>query len=113
MPPRISLTMIVRNEEHNLPDCLEPVANLFDEMIVVDTGSTDRTKEVAQRCGAKVIDFTWVDDFAAARNESLKHATGQWIMWLDADERLDEVNRERLRRVLAGRGEYRAESDIR
>jgi tetratricopeptide (TPR) repeat protein len=99
---KVSLCMIVRNEEHNLAACLQSVGDLVDEMIVVDTGSTDRTKEIAHRYGARVFDFPWVDHFAAARNESLKHATGEWIFWLDADDRLDEVNRERLRRLFAG-----------
>src|SRR5439155_7684297 len=85
-----------------LASCLRSVADLVDEMIVVDTGSTDRTTEVARQAGAKVFDFVWVDSFAAARNESLRHATGQWIFWLDADERLDEANRQRFRRLLAG-----------
>jgi tetratricopeptide (TPR) repeat protein len=103
--PRVSLAMIVRDEEASLEACLRSAADLVDEMIVVDTGSTDRTKEVAHRCGAKVFDFAWVNDFAAARNESIRHAAGQWILWLDADERLDETNRQRLREVLATLGE--------
>ncbi|MCS6852417.1 MAG: tetratricopeptide repeat protein [Gemmataceae bacterium] len=98
---RVSLTMIVRNEENNLPDSLGGVAGLVDEIVVVDTGSTDRTREVARRWGARVVDFAWIDDFAAARNEALRHATGDWILWLDADDRLDALNRERLRAVLA------------
>jgi glycosyltransferase involved in cell wall biosynthesis len=100
--PRVSLCMIVRDEEAALGACLASVADLVDEMIVVDTGSTDRTREVAARCGARVVDFAWVDDFSAARNESIRHASGDWILWLDADERLDEANRERLRRVVDG-----------
>ncbi len=99
---RVSLCMIVRNEEANLPVCLESVADLFDEIIVVDTGSTDSTKEVAARFGARVFDFPWVDNFAAARNESLRHATGDWTFWLDADDALDSTNRERLRALLHG-----------
>jgi glycosyltransferase involved in cell wall biosynthesis len=102
VPPRVSLTMIVRNEEANLSGCLASAADLVDEIIVVDTGSTDRTKEVAGRLGARVYDFPWCDDFAAARNESLRHATGQWIFWLDADDRLDEENRGKLQALLAG-----------
>src|SRR5262249_36848573 len=98
---RVSLCMIVRNEERFLAECLQSVADLVDEIVVIDSGSTDRTKEIAAGFGAKVIDFTWVDNFAAARNESLRHATGNWIPWLDADERLDAANRERLRRLLA------------
>src|SRR5207249_9840407 len=75
---RVSLCMIVKNEEDNLPACLASAAGLFHEVIVVDTGSTDRTREIAAACGARVFDFPWVDSFAAARNESLRHATGDW-----------------------------------
>ena len=96
MRPSISLCMIVRNEEGNLPECLAGMKGLVDEIVVVDTGSTDRTREVAAGLGAKVYDFPWVDDFAAARNESRRHATGQWIFWLDADDRIDDVNRRQL-----------------
>jgi glycosyltransferase involved in cell wall biosynthesis len=100
LPPSVSLCMIVKNEEANLADCLAPVAPLFDEIVVVDTGSTDGTKECARRLGAKVHDFAWVDSFAAARNETLRHATGKWIFWLDGDERLDEANLQKLARLL-------------
>jgi tetratricopeptide (TPR) repeat protein len=93
--------MIVKNEEANLPACLLSAADLFDEIVVVDTGSSDQTKEVARQFGAKVFDFPWVDSFAAARNESLAHAMGEWIFWLDADDRLDEENRDKLKRVFA------------
>ena len=98
---RVSLCMIVRNEEANLPNCLASVASLFDEIIVVDTGSTDRTNELAVAAGARVFDFPWIDHFAAARNESLRHATGDWIFWLDADDRLDESNRTKLKALLS------------
>jgi len=96
----VSLCMIVKNAEAHLGKCLASVKDHVDEMIVVDTGSTDGTRTVAQAQGARVFDFTWVDSFAAARNESLRHAAGQWILWLDADEYLDEQNRERLRGLL-------------
>jgi GT2 family glycosyltransferase/Flp pilus assembly protein TadD len=99
--PRVSLCMIVRNEEANLPDCLRSVADLVDEIVVVDTGSTDATREVACRFGAKVVDFPWCDSFAAARNESLRHASGEWAFWLDADDRLNEDNRAKLRVLFA------------
>lgn len=99
---RVSLCLIVKDEEDNLPDCLASAADLFDEVVVVDTGSSDQTKAIAARCGAKVFDFPWVDSFAAARNESLRHATGHWIFWLDADDRLDGANREKLRALLTG-----------
>ncbi len=94
--PRVSLCMIVRNEEAHLARCLASVADLVDEMVVVDTGSTDQTRQIAARAGARVFEFTWQDSFAAARNESLRYATGDWIFWLDADESLDQDNRKRL-----------------
>jgi GT2 family glycosyltransferase/Tfp pilus assembly protein PilF len=98
---RVSLCMIVKDEEENMVDCLNGAAELVDEIIVVDTGSTDRTKELCARRGARVIDFAWVDDFSAARNESLRHARGEWIFWLDADDRLDEPNRKRLQALFS------------
>jgi glycosyltransferase involved in cell wall biosynthesis len=106
MPPRdVSLCLIVRDEATNLPGCLGPVADLVKEMIVVDTGSTDDTRQVAARLGARVVDFPWTDSFAAARNESLRHATCPWIFWLDADDRLPGENRARLAALLANLGE--------
>jgi tetratricopeptide (TPR) repeat protein len=78
--------MIVRDEQELLPRCLSSVRSLVDQMVVVDTGSTDRTREIAQSYGANVYPFAWCQDFAAARNESLKHAQGEWILVLDADE---------------------------
>ena len=86
----LSLCMIVRNEERNLQSCLDSVQGLADELIVVDTGSTDSTPHIAAHNGAMVIpfDFAFVD-FAAARNRALAHATGEWILVLDADETLD------------------------
>lgn len=85
-PPKLSVAMIVRNEEKNLQKCLESVRGLADEIVIVDTGSTDTTKEIAARFTDTIFDFRWTDDFAAARNEALKHATGDWILILDADE---------------------------
>ena len=85
----VSLCMIVKNEEERLPGCLESIRGLVDEIVVVDTGSSDRTQEIARSYGARVFLLPWSGDFAAARNESLRHATGDWILFLDADERLD------------------------
>jgi tetratricopeptide (TPR) repeat protein len=96
MRPTISLCLIVRNEEENLAACLRPFRPVVDEIVVVDTGSTDRTAEIAAEFGAKVYSFPWCDDFSAARNESLSHATGDWVLWVDADDRLDEENIQRL-----------------
>lgn len=84
----LSFCIIVKNEEKNLPRCLASVKNVVDEMVVLDTGSTDRTPTIAQEFGAKVHYFEWCNDFAAARNESLKYVTGDWVLVLDADEYL-------------------------
>ena len=92
----ISLCMIVKNEEKNLERCLSSYAPLMDEIIVVDTGSTDRTKEIAARFTDKVYDFKWVDDFSAARNFSFEKASCDYIFSADADEVLDEKNREQF-----------------
>jgi glycosyltransferase involved in cell wall biosynthesis len=97
---KVSLTMIVRNEEQNLPRCLKSVRGLFDEIVVVDTGSTDRTKDIAAEFGARVFDFTWIDDFAVARNVALDHATGDYVLWLDADDVLDPPERDKLLKLL-------------
>lgn len=80
--------MIVKNEAENLPRCLDSVKGFVDEMIVLDTGSTDRTIEIARSYSAKVTEFEWCDDFAVARNQALKHVTGDWVLVLDADETL-------------------------
>ena len=92
----ISLCMIVKNEEKNLERCLKSYAPLMDEIIVVDTGSTDKTKEIASRFTDKIYDFKWVDDFSAARNFSFEKATCDYIFSADADEVLDEENREQF-----------------
>jgi glycosyltransferase involved in cell wall biosynthesis len=105
MSTRISLTMIVKNEAATLGRCLSSVRDLVDEIIVVDTGSSDNTKEIAGHHDARAFDLPWPDSFAAARNESLRYATGQWILWLDADEHFDDANRDKLRQLLASLGE--------
>lgn len=84
--PAISLCMIVKNEEEVLARCLSSVRPLVDEIIIVDTGSSDRTVEIARSLGAVVYDFAWIDDFAAARNYSFSKATCPYILWLDADD---------------------------
>ncbi len=88
LSPAISVCMIVKNEGENLRPCLESLGDLASEIIVVDTGSSDDTVKIAEALRAKVVRFDWIDDFAAARNESLRHATSDWVFWLDADDRL-------------------------
>jgi glycosyltransferase involved in cell wall biosynthesis len=82
----VSLCMIVKNEERTLPRCLNSIRDAVDEIIVVDTGSDDRTREIAAELGARVHDFPWIDDFAAARNFAYSKAEMDYIMWLDADD---------------------------
>src|SRR5205823_8742273 len=82
----LSLCMIARDEAPRIAQCLKSIAPHVDEMIVVDTGSRDRTREIARSCGARVFDFPWTDSFAEARNQSLEQARGEWIFWMDADD---------------------------
>jgi glycosyltransferase involved in cell wall biosynthesis len=82
----ISLCMIVKNEEKNLGRCLGSVKDIVDEIIIVDTGSTDNTKQIARDYDAKIFDFSWIDDFSAARNYSFSLASKEYTMWLDADD---------------------------
>ncbi len=102
MSDPLSLCLIVKNEERNLPRCLDAVRGLAGEVIVVDTGSTDRTPAIAADCGAKVIPFDFATvDFAAARNHAIGHATGRWILMLDADETLDRAGAPMIERLIA------------
>ncbi|NBI29358.1 tetratricopeptide repeat-containing glycosyltransferase family 2 protein [Chengkuizengella marina] len=89
----ISLCMIVKNEEEVLGRCLSSVTDFVDEIIIVDTGSSDRTKEIAKQYTDKIYDFEWVDDFSKARNFSFSKATKDYIMWLDADDIVPEESR--------------------
>lgn len=93
----ISLCMIVKNEEKVLARCLDSVKELMDEMIIVDTGSDDRTKEIAKRYTDKIYDFAWIHDFSAARNFAFSKASCEYIYSADADEVLNEENREKFR----------------
>ncbi len=95
----ISLCMIVKNEEENLAECLSSVRGAVDEIIVADTGSTDSTGEIAERFGAKVYAVPWNDSFSEARNFSLSKATGDWVLIMDADDRLEPEGREALREL--------------
>lgn len=86
MKSTIALVMIVKNEERTLKRCLESAINYVDEVIIVDTGSSDNTKQIASDFGAKIFDYTWQQDFAAARNFALTKSTSEWNLILDADE---------------------------
>ena len=104
--PTVSLCMIAKNEEAHLARCLQSVYELTDELIVVDTGSSDRTREIAHIFRAHVYEHTWVDDFSEARNVSLAKASGDWIFVLDADEVISESDHFKFRELLK-RGDKR------
>lgn len=97
--PTISVCMMVKNEEKNLPRALDSVKDWVDEIIVVDTGSTDRTVEIAESYGAKVYHHPWEHDFSKHRNQSISYATGDWLLILDADEELDQETAPQLRKL--------------
>ncbi len=99
---KISLCMIVRDNEHTIRPCLESIRPWVDEMIVVDTGSVDSTAEICAELGAKVFEFPWCDDFSAARNESLRFAQGEWVFWMDSDDTISESNGRKLRKIAYG-----------
>ncbi|MCZ8518563.1 MULTISPECIES: glycosyltransferase [Paenibacillus] len=92
----VSLCMIVRNEEATLSRCLDSVRRAVDEIVIVDTGSTDATIAIAETYTERVIRFPWIDDFSAARNESFRHAACDYILWLDADDVLALEDTEKL-----------------
>lgn len=95
----ISLCMIVKNEAEVLARCLDSVRGIADEIVIVDTGSTDETKQIAAAYTDCIFDFEWIDDFAAARNFAFSKANELFIMWLDADDVLEETDREKLKRL--------------
>ena len=98
---KLSLAMIVKNEAAHLGHCLDSVRGLVDEMLVLDTGSTDDTVAVARARGARVAEFPWVGDFSAARNASLAQVTGDWVLVLDADEAIDPIDFPLIRQACA------------
>lgn len=100
---KLSLCIIVKNEESDLPQCLRSVEDAVDEMVVLDTGSSDRTIEIAQSFGAVVHNFSWDNNFATARNEALKQVTGEWVLVLDADERLTPESVPQIRQAIEDR----------
>ncbi|MCJ7533664.1 MAG: glycosyltransferase [Anaerolineales bacterium] len=97
----LSLCMIVKNEERNLERCLASVQGVVDEIVLVDTGSTDRTVEISEAHGAKIYHHTWQDDFSLARNISLEHACENWVLILDADEELEITTRPLIKPFLS------------
>jgi len=99
-PPRLTVCLIAKNEERFLDGCLKSVRGLADQIVLVDTGSTDRTIEIARSHGAEVHFRAWDDDFSAARNAALLHARGDWVLILDADEELSAAHHQALRALL-------------
>lgn len=100
MNNKISLCMIVKNEENNLKRCLNSINDIVDEIIIVDTGSIDKTVDIAESFGAKVYHFPWTNSFSEARNESLKYATKDWILILDADDEFCIEDKEKFKQLI-------------
>jgi tetratricopeptide (TPR) repeat protein len=96
----ISACLIVKNEERFIERCLESIKDFVDEIVVVDTGSTDRTKEIASRFNARVFDYKWEDDFSKARNFSLDKAKYDWILSIDADESISKEDMKKTREII-------------
>lgn len=96
----MSASLIVKNEEAYLEGCLLSVRGVADEVVVVDTGSDDRTRGIAEEAGARLFEFPWTNNFSEARNEALRHCRGEWILWVDADERLRRVSKAKLTDLL-------------
>lgn len=97
---KLSACMIAKNEEQNIGRCINSYKNIVDEIIVIDTGSTDKTAEIARELGASVYSFCWINDFAAAKNYALSKVQGEWIIFLDADEYFDAKLAVNLRKYL-------------
>lgn len=96
----LTLCMIVKNEERFLDRCLASVREVVDQIVIVDTGSTDKTCQIASEWGADIFTFDWCDDFSAARNVSIEGAKCDWILWMDADERLQQSSIAELKTLL-------------
>jgi len=99
---KLSLCMICRDNKDTIRPCLESIRPWVDEMVVVDTGSTDATPGIAEELGARLFHFPWCDDFASARNESLRHARGEWIFWMDSDDTIPPHCGQKLRDLAEG-----------
>jgi len=102
LQPRLSLCMIVRDNESTIGPCLESIRPYVDEIVVVDTGSKDRTPEICRKYGARLFEFPWCDDFSAARNESLRYARGEWLFWMDSDDTISPECGRKLRALADG-----------
>lgn len=100
---KLSLCLICRDNERTIRPCLESIRPWVDEMVVVDTGSRDQTLRIAEELGARLFHFEWRDDFAAARNESLRHARGEWLFWMDSDDAISADSGRKLRDLAYGR----------
>ena len=101
MMTTISICMIAKNEEQLIKNALDSVKPFVDEMIVVDTGSDDATRQIAQECGATIYDFKWENDFSKAKNFAKSMTNSQWILFLDADECMSAIDLKDIKKVLS------------
>ena len=96
---KLSVALIVKNEEQSLKKCLDSVKNIADELVIVDTGSTDKTKEIASQYTDKIFEFPWINDFSAARNFSFDHCTGDFVLWCDADDEILPKDQKKIKEL--------------
>ncbi len=96
----LTLYLIVKNEKIHLPSCLESFKGIWKKLLIVDTGSTDNTKEIAASYGARILEFQWIDDFSAARNFALDHVDTEWVMMVDADDTIETEDKQNLAEYL-------------
>ena len=96
----LGLALIAKNNEDTLPQLLESVKDIVDQIVLVDTGSTDKTVEIAKSYGAEIHYFEWINDFSAARNESFSHITTDYILWLDTDDEVYPEDAERIKKLM-------------
>jgi glycosyltransferase involved in cell wall biosynthesis len=98
--PKVTLCMIMKNEEAHIGRCLQSLKDYVDDIVIVDTGSTDKSMEIAKSYGARIFEYPWEDDFSKARNQAMSHVETEWMIQLDADEEMDPESAPSIRNVV-------------
>lgn len=112
MEQEISLCMIIKNEEKYIENCLNSIKDLVGEIIIIDTGSTDKTKEIAKKFTNKLFDFPWENNFSKARNFAISKASKTWVLFLDADETISQIDKEKIKNLLKNNKRAKADAFV-